>query len=495
MHDVSAGSRRILRPARSRAVPVLLACAGLSACITVGPDYQAPQTATAPAWQAPLIAGLSGDSADARHLAVWWKTFDDPVLTGLIERAVGANLDLRQAQARLRESRARRGIADANRFPTLAASAAATRNRASGETGAGLTTELYSTGFDASWELDLFGGKRRAAQAARAELAAAEEDLYNTLVSLSAEVALNYVEIRAFQARLAIAGQNLTAQTETHEITRWRHQAGLTTQLDVDQAKLSLEQTRAQIPALRSGLAQARNRLAVLLGQAPGALKDGLDEPRAIPVAPAGVAVGVPAETLRRRPDVRRAERQLAAQTAQVGVATAARYPNFSLIGSIGLEAFSSAKLFQSSADTAVLGANAGWTLFDAGRLRQNVAVQNALQEQALIRYEAAVLTALRDVENALVAYAEEQARRQALADGAQAAHSAYTLAHQQYTAGMIDFQAVLDTQRSLLSLQDQLASSDAEVTSNLVRLYKALGGGWTPATPASSTSSTRTAP
>jgi outer membrane protein TolC len=231
---------------------------------------------------------------------------------------------------------------------------------------------------------------------------------------------------------------------------------------------------------LRSGTEQAANRLAVLLGQAPGSLGDALGVPRAIPVAPVGIAVGVPADVLRRRPDVRRAERQLAAQTAQVGVATAARYPDFTLLGSVGLEALSTARLLTSTALASSIGASAGWTIFDAGRLRQNVEVQNALQEQALIAYESAVFVALRDVENALVAYGEEQARRDALAVAARAAGTAADLAGQQYVSGLVDFQVVLDAQRSALVLQELLATSEAEVASNLVRLYKALGGGWT---------------
>jgi len=300
-------------------------------------------------------------------------------------------------------------------------------------------------------------------------------------VSLTAEVALNYVDTRAFQARLSVADSNLRAQSETFDIARWRNAAGLTTQRDLEQARLNLEQTRAQIPALRNGISQAVNHIAVLIGQNPGTLNDLLGAPRAIPAAPPDVALGVPAETLRRRPDVQRAERQLATQTAQIGVATAALYPNFSLIGSIGLEALTAGRLLTASALATSIGGNIGWPVFDAGRIRQSIAVQTALQEQALGRYEAAILTALQDVENALVAYASEQQRREALSAAAAAARNAAELARHQYSAGLVDFQVVLDAQRSLLSLEDQLASSHGAVISNLVRLYKALGGGWTP--------------
>ena len=458
-----------------------VAILSLVACTTVGPDYVTPDTPLPARWGATPAAT---PSPDTQALAHWWTLLNDPVLTDLVTRAVAGGLDMRAAQARVREARARRAVAGADRFPTLTTSAAASRTRTRVQNVPDVTTNLYSLGFDASWEADVFGGKRRALEAADANLQATEEDLRDVLVTLVAEVALNYTEVRAFQARLAIAQTNLAAQTETYDIVRWRLEAGLTTQLDVDQAKFNLEQTRAQIPTLRTGLEQAKNQLAVLLGKNPGALTELLAKPEPVPLAPLAVAVGVPADVLRRRPDVRRAERQLAAQTAQVGVATAARYPNFSLIGSIGLEALSLSNFFSTATRTTQLVGNGSWTLFDAGRLRENVEVQNALQEQALVRYEASVLGAVSDVENAIVAYAQEQERLQSLQAAAEAAERASVLARQQYTAGLIDFQAVLDSQRALLSLQDQVASSRAETTSDLIRLYKALGGGWTPETP-----------
>ncbi len=476
---------------RLRRIFIGTLCAGvmlslLVACVTVGPDYSTPTAPLPAAWRTKPVAA---PSTDARALAHWWTLLDDPILSNLVTRAVADGLDVRAAEARVREARARRAVAGADRFPTLTTSAAASRTRTRAQNVPQVTTNLYSLGFDASWEADVFGGKRRALEAADANLQAAQEDLRDVLVTLVAEVALNYTEVRAFQSRVAIAEANLAAQTEIHDIVRWRFEAGLTTQLDVDQATFSLEQTRAQIPTLRAGLEQAKSRLAVLLGQPPGSLAEILAKPEPVPVAPLAVAVGVPAEVLRRRPDVRRAERQLAAQTAQVGVATAARYPNFALIGSIGLEALSLSNFFSAATRTAQLAGNASWTLFDAGRLRESVEVQSALQEQALVQYEASVLGALNDVENALVAYAEEQERLQSLQAAAAAAERASALARQQYTAGLIDFQSVLDSQRSVLSLQDQVASSRADTTSDLIRLYKALGGGWTPETPATARS------
>lgn len=450
----------------------------LAGC-AVGPDYHRPEISAPAAWHSGMQGGLQPASPEAAQLAQWWNNLDNPQLSRLIREAATGNLDLKLAHARLTEARARHGVAAAELFPTLSTRVGASRSRTSEEIGlGGQVGELYSAQFDASWELDIFGGKRRALEAAEASIEASREDLRDVQVSLLAEVALNYIEIRSDQARLAIAQKNLETQTETWRIARWRRNAGLVTQLDEDQARLNMEQTHAQIPALTTALEQAKNRLAVLLGKRPGEIVE-LDAPAPIPRIPATVAVGIPADTLRNRPDLRRAERQLAAATAQVGVATAALYPNFSLSGTLGLQALSSGNLLTANARMWSVGANAGWVLFDAGRIRQNIAVQNALQEQALIRYESSVFGALRDVENALVAYAEEQNRRAALDDAVQAAQSAASLAANQYAAGLIDFQPVLDTQRSLLNLQDQLAQSDAAVASNLARLYKTLGGGW----------------
>jgi len=451
----------------------------VAGCAVVGPDYVPPDTPMPAAWHTPAKSGLVGEHLNKEALVDWWSILDDPVLTNLVESAVAGNLGLKEARARVREARARRGISEADRFPTIDASGSARLSRSSEDTGSGRERELYAAGFDAAWELDVFGGKKRAVEVAGAELQASEEDLRDVLVSLLAEVALNYVELRSFQTRLSVAEANLDAQKETYNITRWRRQAGLTTQLDVEQAKYSLEQTRAQIPGLQTGLEQAKNRLAVLIGQHPGSLRDTLAERKAIPVTPLEVAVGVPADILRRRPDVRRAERRLAAQTAQIGVATADLYPKFSLLGSIGLEALSPDNLFLFSSRTHGIGPRVAWPLFDAGAIRSNIKVQSALQQQALIRYEAAVLTALEDVENALVAYAMEQSRRQSLTAATAAARRAVELAQIQYSSGLIAFGNVLIAQRSLLSLQDQLAVSEGGVTSNLIALYKSLGGGW----------------
>jgi NodT family efflux transporter outer membrane factor (OMF) lipoprotein len=455
----------------------MLTCAG---CFAVGPDYKAPDILAPAEWSRNLRGGLNAAEPEAETLAHWWTTLGDPDLSNLIERAIAGNLDLKKAQARIREGRARRGIAEAGLFPSLNLTGSATVSRSSEDTGSGMRRELYRTGFDASWEVDVFGGVRRSVEAAQGDLEASAADYQAVLVSLFAEVALNYVEARTFQTQLQVAEENLKAQAETLQLTEWRFAAGLISSLDVEQAKTNLENTRSQLPRLRSSIEAAKNRLAILLGVFPGTLEAQLAARKPIPEAPMEVAVGVPAEALRRRPDVRRAERQLAAQTARIGVATADLYPKFSLPGSIGLEALSTNHLFSTANRAWSLIGSFAWTIFKGGAIRQNIEVQNALQEQALNQYEATILNALEEVENSLVAYAEEQERRYTLTEATQSAQRAAELARDQYASGLIDFQTVLDAERSVLSFQDQLAQSKGQVTSNVISLYKALGGGWT---------------
>jgi multidrug efflux system outer membrane protein len=459
---------------------LMLAVLILTGCAAVGPDYLPPDMSVSKDWHTQLKGGLSAEEMDLETLAAWWTTLNDPILSGLIDRAVAGNLDLKKARARVREARARRGVAKADLFPTLDTTGSATRSRSSKETGTGKTSDLYAASFDAGWELDIFGDVRRSVEAAEADLKASQEDLRDVLVSLLAEMALNYVEVRTFQARLTVAEANLEAQNETYQLTLWRYQAGLSDELAVQQARYNLENTRSQIPTLRTGLEEAMNRIAVLLGEQPGKVHEEVGKQVPIPVTPFKVAVGVPADVLRRRPDVRRAERQLAAQTARVGVATADLYPKFTLSGSIGLEALSLSNLSSSGTWSLSGGPRITWAIFKAEAIRQNIEAQSALQEQALIKYEAAILGALEEVENALVAYAEEQRRRNDLGEATQAAQQAVELAQHKFQAGLTDFNNVLDAERSLLSFQDQLAQSNGTVTSNLVRLYKALGGGWT---------------
>lgn len=467
----------------------------LTGCATVGPDYVRPDVPVPTQWNGEFRS-LPAGQLDTKRLSEWWATLNDPELTSLVNRAIQKNTDLRKAKARVREARARRGVSRAALFPSVDASGSLQHTRSSAQTGiadgsnplsagsnaqVGGTAEsdLYSTGFDASWELDLFGGKRRAVEASQADLETSEEDLNDVLVSLMGEVASNYVDLRSFQTRLSIAEANRDAQQETYQIVQWRYEAGLTTDLDVEQAKYNLEQTTAQIPTLQTGAEKAKNRLAVLLGLNPGFLEKELAERKSIPVSSQGIAYGIPADVLRNRPDVRRAERQLAAETARIGIQIAELYPKLTLSGSIGLEALSLSNLFNASSKVYSYGPSFKWNIFNMGSVRQNIEAQNAVQEQALIKYEASILSALEEVNNALTAYVKEQVRRQSLLEASQAAERAAGLAQNQYSSGLIDFQSVLDAQRTLLNFQEQLAESEAAVTSDLISLYKALGGGW----------------
>ena len=485
-HDGAVLKRSICRLA-TRTLAALAVAALLillpAGCATVGPDYAPPPMTAPPAWNTPLQGGLQ-EAANPQGLAAWWTTLNDPELSRLVERAAAGNLDLKKAAARIREARARRGLSKAGLYPTLDASGSAGRSRGSADTGIATTTDLFSAGLDASWEIDLFGGVRRSVEAAEADLQAAGEDLHDTLVSLLAEVVLNYADLRTAQARLAVTESSLKSLEETLRLTEWRAQAGLGDELAMEQARYNLASARSQIPTLQRATAEAKNRLAVLLGEAPGAVHAELEKTAPLPSLPASVAVGVPADLLRQRPDVRRAERALAAQTARIGVATAELYPKLRLSGAIGLQALSLNGLFDAGNSTSSASSLLSWRIFDAGAIRQNIEIQSALHEQSLIVYESAVLAALEEAENAILAYAQEQRRRQSLNEAARSAESAAELAEIKYRAGLIDFTTVLDAERSLLSFRDQLAQSDGAIVTNLVKLYKSLGGGWTALSP-----------
>jgi len=451
----------------------------LAGCTTVGPDYVPASIATPQAWHRIDPSTTVSPAPATADLSRWWSQFGDPVLSGLIERALAANTDLRIARSRLQEARARRALAQASGMPTLGASASAARSRDSEEAGRGSTTELYRAGLDANWEADVFGARRRGIEAAQADLDATTANLHAVQVTLTAEVALNYIDLRAFQTRLEVARRNLEAQTDIRQLTDWRAQAGLLSALESEQARTVLERTRAQIPSLEAGLAQAQDRVAALLAIAPGALDRALFEARTIPTMPERIGVDIPAEVLRQRPDVRAAERRVAADTARIGQAEAALYPQFRLSGSIGLEALRLGALGSSGALASSLLVGVSGVLFDGGRLRSQVAVQEAVRDQALAAYEGAIVTALQEVESALALLQHGRTRLAVLGDAVQAARNAALYATQRYRSGIVDFQAVLDTQRAVLDVEDALAAARADNASAVIRLFKALGGGW----------------
>lgn len=459
---------------RPRALVLTLgAAAVLSACASLAPSSTALPSTPVPAnWSVPSASGQA-----ATALAGWWQRFNDPTLTGLVTQALQANTSVKSAQAALLQARAQRDVQSANAGPTLSASGSAQRSQSGSASG----TNRFQAGFDASWEPDVFGGNRAAVNASEADARAAETSLGDVQVSLAAEVAAGYIELRGLQTRLTIAQSNLALQSETLQITRWRNQAGLASSLDLEQAVASTEQTRAQLPALQTSVAQSLNALAVLTGQAPGALQATLGTPAAIPPVPADLALAFPAETLRQRPDVRTAEHRISAALARVAAADAARYPSFRLGGSLGLSALTLGTLTDGASVVRSLLASVSAPLFDGGAAKAQVRSQEAALEQARLGYQSTVLTALKDVEDALVALRGDAERLARLQAAATAATNAELLARQRYQSGLIDFRTVLDTQRSLLSTQDSVASTQATLSTDHVRLYKALGGGWTP--------------
>ena len=451
------------------AVALLAGCAGLAP-----PDSRLPEAPVPAAWSAQAPSVTAGLAQPATSLAQWWQRFNDPLLTRLVTQALQANTSVRSAQAALQQARAQVDVQAAGLLPSVGASASAQRSRASNSTG-----NNFQAGFDASWEPDVFGRLRSGLNASEADAQAAQASLADVQVSLAAEAAVNYIELRGLQQRLAIARSNLATQQETLQITRWRLQAGLTTSLVAEQARAAAEQTAAQIPALESGLAQSRHSLAVLTGQAPLALDAQLAETEAVPQPTQDLALAIPAETLRQRPDVRAAEQRIAAALARVSQADAARYPDFRISGNLGLRALTLGALTNGGSIASALLASVSMPVFDGGAARAQVRVQEAALAQARVAYEASVLTALKDVEDALVALRGDRERLVRLQAAADAASNAALLAQQRYSSGLIDFQSVLETQRTLLSTQDSVATTMASVSADHVRLYKALGGGW----------------
>ena len=465
-------------------VPVLaLLAAGCANIPSVGPDYQKPTTKAPTQWTEPLAGGETNSAAAT---AAWWKNFHDAELDSLVTRAVSSNLDLRIAQSRVREARAQYSGAFADLWPTVDAGGGYSRLRVTEH--APMLGEVHFpsyednnhvAGFDASWEIDVFGGKRRAVEAAKSHLSGVEFGQRDVLVTLLGEVARNYVELRGYQTRLAIANQNIAAQEKSLAITQNRFTNGLATDLDVQQALTVLSTTRAAVPTLESLVQTTSHRIEVLLGQQPGTLQTELAGAAPIPAQPPQVPVGLPSELLLRRPDVSRAEHQLAAATANIGVAKSDLFPKFYLTGLAGLDSTSVDDWFTSGSRFWSVGPTVQWRIFDAGRIRANIKVKNAQQEQALAAYEQTMLMAFEEVENNLVLYAKEQVRRRSLADAVNASQKSLDTANRLYASGLTDFIHVLDAERSLYQTQDALAQSDRTVSANLIALYKSLGGGW----------------
>jgi len=460
------------------AAPFAFMALATTACTTVGPDYRAPEAGalSVPEGYYGPAPGPSGQATPA-DLGRWWEYFDDPLLTRLIEEASAGNLDLAVAAARLAQAREGLVQARAGQVPTVGASGGASRSVLDGH-----DVTRVDVGGDAAWEVDLFGRIARGIEAAGADAEAALYDREALRVAIAAEVATNYVQARLAQDRLALARDTLAIADDNLQIAQWRVQAGLVSSLDSEQARAARAQTAAAIPSLESAFASATYRLAVLTGRAPGSLTAELSTAQPIPDGPDEVAVGIPAEALRQRPDVRASERSLAAATARIGVAEAQLYPALRLTGNIGTTALSLGNLF--SAITGAIFAGLDQTLFDGGRLRSQVRSQEAAAEGALAAYRQSVLTALEDVENALVALRAARARQAEFAIAFEAANNSAILARTQYRAGLTDFQILLDAERSLVNARDGMAGARGDEALALVQLYLALGGGWDPLSP-----------
>lgn len=462
---------------------ILALCGILAAGCRVGPDFRPPKVNVPGGW-----TGVSADAAnnpgiateDAAELSAWWRNFRDPQLNALIDEALRSNLGLRQAQARILQARAARTIAESGLYPIVDATGNITTSGSTGSlSGDSPSRSLFRSGLDAFWELDFFGGIRRSVEAADARTQATIENSRDVMVTLTSEVALNYTQLRSLQQQLAIARKNLDLQRSTAEITRKRFEVGFASGLDVANANAQVATTESQVPQIESAARQAIYSISVLLGREPAALVKDLSLPRDIPQSPPVVPVGLPSELLQRRPDIRRAEAELHAATAQIGIAKAELFPRFSLTGSLGAQAITAGSLGTLAGSVWSAGPGVTFPLFNAGRIRGNVRLQEAFQQEVLFGYQQTVLNALRDVEAALIAYAKDQQHRAALLEAVKANQRAVELATEAYTAGEVDFLNVLTAQRNLFLTEEALVQSDNAITSDLIALYKALGGGW----------------
>lgn len=477
---------------RSHLVLALTVAAGaavtLTACHPVGPDYTEPQLNAPAEWADPLaLPGAPKPEATA-DLSKWWTHLNDPVLSSLMDRAVAGNLDLKIATARIREARAARSFSAAGDAPTVDASGSYNRVRNSensGTTGSLVQTgdgrNLWAAGLDAAWEFDVFGGVRRAVEAADADIGSAVWNRRNLTVSLLAEVALNYIDLRTAQQRIAATRGNVDTQSKTVDLATNRFTTGLDSGIDSTRARSQRAATRSLIPALESQARQAIYRLSVLTGQNPGTLVAELDTAGPIPTIADGqpIAMGAPTDLIRRRADLRQAERDLAGATARIGVATADLYPRFRLNGTVGLSTQYVKNWVEGDSLFWGIGPGVSWNLFDGGAIRANIAVTEARTEQLAVNYQNTLLNALRETDSAAIAYVKNQQRAADLAEAVKEQQRAVELANQLFAKQLTNFLTVLDSQRRLFELQDQLVESQGDVGTSLVALYKALGGGW----------------
>lgn len=456
----------------------------LASCSAVGPNYTRPEVGVPSAFRNPAFHAPVTQTSDP-----WWETFQDTVLTGLIDDAVHHNQDIRVAVAAVREARAARRIAGSRSMPSIDANANYRRLRAS-ENGvllgplsqaglASVETDLYQTGLEASWEVDVFGSVRRENEAASARVQEAHERLADALVVVAAEVGLAYTDLRGAERELAVVRRNIEVQSQTTSLVLSQLRTGIASEIDSDQARSQLARTKAQEPLLQAAIDIATYRLAVLTGRMPGELTDTLKGSATLIVRGDLVPVGLPSELLLRRPDVRAAERALHAATAEVGVAAAELYPRFFLTGAAGLESVSFGDLFNSQSGFFAVGPSIRWPIFRGGALRAQVGAAEARVDAQYARYQQSILLAVEDVERSLVGYGQQELRRRQLLESRDAAARAATFTRRNYERGIVQFLEVLDAERRALEGDIDLARSEAEVTRQAIRLYRALGGGW----------------
>jgi multidrug efflux system outer membrane protein len=403
----------------------------------------------------------------------------DPTLTALIEEALKANLNLALAEATLRQARAVRGIAAGGLWPSAAASGAYQRQAGSLYDINDGSRNLFQAGLDAAWELDFFGGIRRTVESANAGVEAAVEDVRDVQVSIAAEVALDYVQLRGYQQEIITARNNLKVEQQTLDITRKLYTVGFDSGLDMAEAQSTVATTEAQIPVFETGARQSIYSLSVLLARQPGDLVERLSPSEDLPALPEQIPAGLPSDLVRRRPDIRQAEAQLHSATAQIGVATAQLFPQFSLTGNVNWQSSQVKTWFESSNRSSSFGPAVTWPIFQGGAIVSNIHAQQALRDQAYITYQQTVLTALQDVENALVAFAEEQKHYKSLGDAVAADHKAVDLSLRLFQEGQTDFLSVLTAQRTLYTDDSAFTQSRENLGTDLIALYKALGGGW----------------
>ena len=464
-----------------RSVVVALAVAACVGGCAVGPDYEQPQVDVSPQFANAAAPGFTGSDVQAD----FWKLFNEPVLDDLVAAALDANKDLAQARANLLAARAGRRLVGFDSYPTVTAGASRFRALQSEDQVPGLRRaerefESADAGFDAAWELDLFGRVRRGREAARADEQAAAAEVRNAQVTVTAEVARNYFVLRGLQEQLDVATRNAENQRQTLELTRVRLDAGRGTELDRSRAEAQLKTTLASIPPLRASIATTTYRLSVLTGRLPDALSTTLAAPQPLPALPQLNAIGSPDALLRRRPDVRSVERSLAAATARVGIAVGDLFPRVTFFGSVGYNSARVGNLGDAGTDTYSYGPSISWAAFDLGRVRARIDIQKAQTQAVLAAYESTVLTALEETEGALVTYGHAQSRRATLEEAAAASSRAASLARQRFEGGLANFLDVLDAERDALSAQDSLAQSRTQTATSLIAVYKALGGGWT---------------